>query len=68
MEQRDLLQKMVAHDQISLKVRGNDFLIRGLSLRRFGCGDDDRHHGYLRDGIVVDRSIFVAQPSRCLPL
>ena len=47
MEHRDLLQRMVAHDPISLKVLGNDLLICGLSLRRFGCGDDDGHHGHI---------------------
>ena len=45
MEQRDLLQRMVTHDLTALMVFGNDFLSRGLSLRRFGCGDDDRDHG-----------------------
>ena len=45
MEPRDLLLKMLAHDSIALKVLGNDVLICDLSLRSFGCGNDDRDHG-----------------------
>ena len=45
MGRRDLLQRMVVHDPIALKISTNDFLSCGLSLRRFGCGDDDRDYG-----------------------
>ena len=45
MDSTDQLLRMVAHDPIALKILGNDFLRYGLSLRRFGCGDDDRDHG-----------------------
>ena len=48
---------MVAHDPILRKVSSIDFLSCGLSLRRFGCGDDDGDHGCIRDGIVVDGAI-----------
>ena len=44
---RDLLPRMVAHDPILRKVSSIDFLSCGLSLRRFGCGDDDGHHGHI---------------------
>ena len=46
MEPIDPLLKLVAHDPIVLKIGSNDLLSCGLSLRSFGCGDDDRDHGY----------------------
>ena len=57
MEPIDLLIRMVAHDPIALKMLDNHCLNCGLSLRRFGCGDDDRDHGCCRDGVVADRPI-----------
>ena len=45
MEPRGLVLRILAHDPIALKVLGNDVLSCGLSLRSFGCGDDDRDHG-----------------------
>ena len=61
MELRDLLPRMVTHDPILLKLSSNYFLSCGLSLRRFGCGDDDRDHGCGGNGFVVDESIACAE-------
>ena len=61
MEPRELLPRMVAHDPISIKVSSNDFLSCGLSLRRFGCGDDDRDYGCGGNGLVVDRPIYAVE-------